>query len=102
MLALGRAAGADVLRVVARLPQLLHRELGAALFIWRRVWVVGDEGVVLEAIRHVVREDPPRQIATMRLDQRTLIEDVIHCAAHVDVVERRDGDVHADRSEEVS
>ena len=49
-----------------------------------------------------MREDPSRQIATVRLDQRTLVDDVVHRAADVDVVERRDGDVHGDRSQEIS
>ena len=91
-----------MLRVVARLTQLLHRELEAALFVWRRVGVVGAEGIVLQAVGHVVRENPPRQIATVRLDQRTLVEDVIHGAADMNIVKGGHGDVHADRSQKIS
>src|SRR5207247_10063287 len=89
-------------RVVARLTHLLPRELEAAPLTGGGVRVVGDERIVLEAVRHVVREDPASEVAPVRLEQGALVEDVIHGSPNVDVVEGRDRKVHADGADEIA
>ena len=101
MLAFRRIAHSVVVAVVARLSYLLHRQVQVAPVIGGPVGVVAGQGVILQTVRGDVRGDRGAQAATVAVDEGSLVDDVIHRLADMDIVEGRNREVHADIPEAV-
>jgi hypothetical protein len=68
----------------------------------RRVGVVVGELVVEDRVGDDVPRDLPEQRAAPDLAEGSLVDDPVHCLAHVDVVERRLRQVHRQVVDEVA